>query len=106
MLSTPSSVRYTVEDLVILRDGLTCILKEHPANEVIKKVKSALDVIIQKRAPEHAKKYICTDDCANYTGEGYNASIYEAPLSSLPKMRIYAGYLGKAIVDWRLLLNK
>jgi hypothetical protein len=102
--TTPTS-RFTVEDLGVLQ----AILKDYfneTENESVKLVDTALVVIIEKKALDHAKKYICMDDCAVYTGEGFNALIYEAPLRDLPKLRIDAGYLGKAIAEWRMKINK
>lgn len=105
MVANPSS-KYTVEDLKVLQGILDKVLLEHPENEVIRKVSAALTVIMHKGAVDAAKKHICVDDCANYTGAGYNALLFDAPLSDLPNMKIHAGYLGKAIVDWRLRINK
>jgi len=107
-------LNYDLDDLKklnkIIEDILHTISEDgQEPNEAIAAVHAALAVIISKNVPQHAKKYICIDDCPQYTGQGFNAMLFDMPFDQLLKnsnLLITAGYLGKAIIVWRTEIKK
>ena len=106
MFSVPC--RFVEEDFKKLQDVLreTISIADSDADvSSLRRVYNAMDIIIKRKAFNHARRYICIDDC-DMIPKGHNGNLYDLPLHSLRQYIPTSSYLGKAIIEWRLRIQK
>jgi hypothetical protein len=101
---------YTIEDIKILLDVVKKVIKNRGnvkiENLFLEKVKGTLEIIIEHSAPQYVERCICIDDCPEYTGQGFNKKLFSIPHTEIYNFMPLAGYVGKAIILWRMQINK
>lgn len=100
--------RFVAEDFKELQNVLmeTISIADSDADVgCLRNVHSALEIIIKRKAFNHARRFICIDDC-NMIAPGHNGNLYDLPLYTLRQYFPSSSYLGKAIIEWRLRIQK
>jgi len=103
-----SPCRFTVSDLKVLQEVLAekmAVIGQGVGTSYLRSVHSALDIIIKRGAVNHARKFICIDDC-NLVPPGHNGNLYDLPVNELWRHYPESSYLGKALIEWRLKIQK
>lgn len=101
---------YTIEDIKILLDVVKKVIENRGdvkiENFFLEKVKGTLEIIIKRNAPQYVEKCICIDDCPEYTGQGFNKKLFSMPHTEVYNFMPQAGYVGKAIILWKMQIDK
>lgn len=100
--------RFVAEDFKELQNVLMEMISIADSDadvSCLRSVHSALEIIIKRKAFNHARKFICIDDC-DMVAPGHNGNLYDLPLQYLRRYLPSSSYLGKAIIEWRLRIQK
>lgn len=99
---------FTVEDLKVFCDVIKHFnfVDHEDTSRLLNKACYTTEYLISNRQPELFEKHVCIDDCPEYTDANFNSSLLNLPLNTLINKRSEAGYLGKAIIDWRVTIKK